>query len=330
MAELQYWNIGEQISLRDAFGRALMHLGIIRNDFVLFDADVAGGTGAKPFVQKFPEKTVQFGIAEQNMMAAAGGFADTGLIPVVTTFAAFGTMRAHEQFRTAIAYPRRNVKLCCSHVGLDVGPDGATAQMLEDLATVRAIPGVAVVVPADANQLMQALPAVLDHAGPVYMRIGRSPAPVITPPDSSFAIGKASRLREGNDVTLIAIGVMVARALVAAESLARENIDVRVVNLSTIKPLDHEELLAAARETGAIVTAEDHNVHGGMGSAVAEFLVENMPVPMAFVAVRDRFGKSGEPEELARLFGLTAYDICVAAKKVLNKKTSCAPKGGGL
>lgn len=325
MTELQYWNIGEQISLRDAFGRVLIHLGTYRDDFVLFDADVAGGTGAKPFVQKFPEKTIQFGIAEQNMMAAAGGFADTGLIPVVTTFAAFGTMRAHEQFRTAIAYAGRNVKLCCSHVGLDVGPDGATAQMLEDLATVRAIPGVVVVVPADANQLMQALPAIVEHIGPVYMRIGRSPAPVITAADSSFAIGKASRLREGTDLTIVSTGVMVARALVAAESLARENIDARVVNLSTIKPLDHEELLAAARETGAIVTAEDHNVHGGMGSAVAEFIVENMPVRMAFVGVRDRFGKSGEPDELARLFGLTSEDICVAAKNVLNKKTPFCP-----
>lgn len=320
MSGQTYWNIGEQISLRDAFGRALTYLGSIRNDFALFDADVAGGTGAKPFVQQFPGKVVQFGIAEQNMMAAAGGFADTGIIPVVTTFAAFGTMRAHEQFRTAIAYPRRNVKLCCSHLGVDVGPDGATAQMLEDLATVRAIPNVTVVVPADANQMLQALPVVLDHPGPVYMRIGRSPAPVITPADSSFTIGKALRLRNGNDVTLVATGVMVARALKAAEELANDGIEARVINLSTIKPLDKEELLSAARETGAIVTAEDHNVLGGMGSAVAELLAENHPIPMAFVGVRDRFGKSGEAEELARLFGLTDKDISKAARNVIARK----------
>lgn len=320
MEDLTYWKIGDQISLRDAFGRALTYLGSIRDDFVLFDADVAGGTGAKPFVQAFPEKVVQFGIAEQNMMAAASGFADTGIIPVVTTFAAFGTMRAHEQFRTAIAYAERNVKLCCSHLGVDVGPDGATAQMLEDLATIRAIPGVTVVVPADANQMLQALPAVLDHPGPVYMRIGRSPAPVITPADASFTISKASRLRDGNDVTLIGTGVMVARSLVAAEYLANSGIKARVINLSTIKPLDKEELLAAARETGALVTAEDHNVLGGMGSAVAEFLAENHPVPIFFVGVRDRFGKSGEPEELARLFGLTAEDIQKAARDVIARK----------
>lgn len=320
MEDLTYWKIGDQISLRDAFGRALKYLGSIRNDFVLFDADVAGGTGAKPFVQAFPEKVVQFGIAEQNMMAAASGFADTGIIPVVTTFAAFGTMRAHEQFRTAIAYPGRNVKLCCSHLGLDVGPDGATAQMLEDLATVRAIPGVTVVVPADANQMLLTLPEVLDHPGPVYMRIGRSPAPIITPADSSFTIGKASRLRDGNDVTLIATGVMVARTLAAAENLVSDGIKARVINLSTIKPLDKEELLSAARETGAIVTAEDHSVLGGMGSAVAEFLVENYSVPISFVGVRDRFGKSGEPDELARLFGLTAEDIQKAAKSVIARK----------
>lgn len=320
MEGLTYWKIGDQISLRDAFGRALTCLGSIRDDFVLFDADVAGGTGAKPFVQAFPEKVVQFGIAEQNMMAAAGGFADTGIIPVVTTFAAFGTMRAHEQFRTAIAYAGRNVKLCCSHLGVDVGPDGATAQMLEDLATIRAIPGVTVVVPADANQMLQALPVVLDHPGPVYMRIGRSPAPVITPADTTFTIAKASRLRDGNDVTLIATGVMVARALAAAENLENDGINARVINLSTIKPLDKEELLQAAIETGALVTAEDHSVLGGMGSAVAEFLAENHPVPISFVGVRDRFGKSGEPDELARLFGLTAEDIHKAAKSVIARK----------
>lgn len=320
MSELTYWNQGESISLRDAFGRGLTHLAGKRDDFVLFDADVAGGTGAKPFVNAFPEKTIQFGIAEQNMMAAAAGFADSGIIPVVTTFAAFGVMRAHEQFRTAIAYADRNVKLCCSHVGLDVGPDGATAQMLEDLATMRAIPNVTVVVPADANQLMQALPAILDHKGPVYMRIGRSPTPIITEPTEPFAIGKAYRMKEGKDLTIVATGVMVARALEAAEILQQEGITARVVNLATIKPLDRNELLAAAHETGAILTAEDHNMLGGMGSAVAELLCQTLPIPMKIIGVQDQFGKSGEPEELAERFGLSSRHLASAAKELLKHK----------
>ncbi len=321
MSDLEFWSLGENISVRDAFGRILLATARERQDFCLFDADVAGGTGAKPFVEAFPDRTVQFGIAEQNMMAAAGGFADTGLIPVVSTFAAFGTMRAHEQFRTAVAYPKRNVKLCCSHHGMDVGPDGATAQMLEDLATMRAIPNVSVVVPADANQFMSAFRAVLDWEGPVYMRIGRSPAPVITDGDVDFQIGKADRLREGLDLCLVATGVMVARALEAAVSLAAQGIEARVVNLSSIKPLDRDELLSAARETGAIVTAEDHNVLGGMGSAVAELLSQELPVPMQMVGVQDRFGKSGEHDELAELYGLTAGHIEEAAKVVLQKKS---------
>jgi len=322
-AALAYWQVGESVSLREAFGRALLHAAAEREDFVLFDADIAGGTGAKPFAEKFPSRVMQFGIAEQNMMAAAGGCADTGLIPVVSTFAAFGMMRAHEQFRTAIAYPKRNVKLFCSHLGLDTGPDGATAQMLEDIAVARSIPNIAIVVPADANEFMKAFAAIMDHRGPVYARIGRSPAPVICDAQHRFAIGKATRLREGADVTIIGTGVMVARALDAAASLAASGIAARVINLSTIKPLDADEIRAAARETGAILTAEDHNVHGGMGSAVAEFVVEHCPVPMKIIGVADRFGKSGEPAELARLYGLTSERIAAEARALLTRKT-CA------
>jgi len=320
MNNLKFWSIGEKVSLREAFGRILAYEAKKRDDFVLFDADVAGGTGAKPFVQEFPERVMQFGIAEQNMMAAAGGFSDVGIIPVVSTFATFGTMRAHEQFRTAIAYPNRNVKLCCSHPGVDVGPDGATAQMLEDLAIMRSIPNVTVVVPADANELMKAFLTILDKKGSVYMRIGRSPTPVIFDSKHIFEIGKATRVRDGKDATIIATGVMVARAIEAAQILNKEDISVRVVNLSTIKPLDNREILSAAKETGAIVTAEDHNVMGGMGSAVSQFIVENYPVPMKIVGVKDRFGKSGEPEELAEYFGLTAKHIYQAVKEILRKK----------
>lgn len=317
---LEYWRVGDSVSLRDAFGRILVHLGAQRRDFVLFDADIAGGTGAKPFVSKFPERVMQFGIAEQNMIAATAGFADVGVIPVVSTFAAFGMMRAHEQFRTAIAYPKRNVKLCCSHLGVDTGPDGATAQMLEDITVARSIPNIAVISPADANEFMQAFVQVMDHSGPVYLRIGRSPAPVLFGADHAFAIGKATRMREGREVTLIATGTMVSRALEAAALLEKnDRIDARVVNLSTIKPLDQAEILSAAKETGAIVTAEDHNVNGGMGSAVAEFVAQNYPVPMKLVGVEDRFGKSGEPAELAELFGLTSAHIANAAKTLLSR-----------
>jgi transketolase len=320
--QLQRWKIGDTVSLREAFGRILVHLGAQRKDFVLFDADIAGGTGAKPFVEKFPDRVIQFGIAEQNMVAAAGGFADVGVIPVVSTFAAFGMMRAHEQFRTAVAYPKRNVKLCCSHLGVDTGPDGATAQMLEDIAVARAIPNIAVVAPADANEFMNAFVATLDHPGPVYLRIGRSPAPVIFGADHDFALGKATRLRDGRDLTIVATGVMVARAIAAAKLLEGRSIAARVVNLSTIKPLDEAELLAAARDTGAIVTAEDHNIHGGMGSAVAEFVAQHWPVPMKLVGVEDRFGKSGEAAELAEVFGLTPAHIADHAATLLSRKAA--------
>ncbi len=318
--ELEYWAKGEDVSLRDAFGRVLLHAGAMRDDWVLLDADVAGGTGAKPFTQDMPERVMQFGIAEQNMMAAASGVADSGLIPVVSTFAAFGTMRAHEQFRTAVCYGQRNVKLCCSHHGLDVGPDGATAQALEDLATMRAIPDVTVISPADANEFMAAFHAVLDHIGPVYMRIGRSATPVLYDGPTSFTIGKADRLREGDDVTIIATGVMVARSLQAAETLKAEGINARVVNMATIKPLDNAEVIAAARETGAIVTAEDHSIIGGLGGAVAECLAAHQPALVEFVGIKDEFGKSGEHDELPALFGIDAAGVVAACKRAIARK----------
>ncbi len=316
---LEYWNVGEEISVRDAFGRVLVDQASERDDWVLLDADVAGGTGAKPLVGSNPDRVMQFGIAEQNMMAASAGIADTGLIPVVSTFAAFGCMRAHEQFRTAVAYAERNVKLCCSHIGVDVGPDGATAQMFEDIATMRAIPNVTVVVPADANEFMQAFKAVLDHDGPVYMRIGRSPTPVVYEANVEFKIGKANRVREGSDVTVIACGVMVARALKAAEMLEAEGISVRVVNLSTIKPIDVDEVVAAARETSGIVTAEDHNIMGGMGSAVAECLAEHHPARVKFIGIKDVFGKSGEHDELPAMFGIDADSVAAACRELAGK-----------
>lgn len=314
------WPVGAKVSLREAFGHALCALAEKRDDFVLFDADVNGGTGARPFVERYPERVVQFGIAEQNMMAAAAGFAATGLIPVVTTFSVFATMRAHEQLRTAVAYGQRNVKICASHLGLDVGPDGPTAQMLEDLAITRSIPHVTVVVPADATEMALALEAILDWPGPVYLRIGRSPAPVIFDESHRFEVGRASLLREGEDATVVAAGVMVARALEAARRLAEEGIRVCVVNLSTLKPLDEAVLLQSAERTGAMVTAEDHTLLGGVGSAVAELLVQRFPIPVEMVGVPDRFGASGDPEELAEAFGLTPAGIIDAVHRVLERK----------
>ena len=320
MSSLEFWSLGEEISVRDAFGRALMHMAKERNDWVLLDADVAGGTGAKPLVTSHPERVMQFGIAEQNMMAASSGVADSGLIPVVSTFAAFGTMRAHEQFRTAVCYANRNVKLCCSHVGMDVGPDGATAQAIEDLSIMRAIPNTVVISPADANEFMRAFIAILDYQGPVYMRIGRSPTTVIIDGSNPFVIGKAYRIKEGNELTIIATGVLVARALKAAAELDKLGVSTRVINMPTIKPLDLAEIEAAATDTGAIITAEDHSVIGGLGGAVAEACARIKPTPIEFIGVQDVFGKSGENLELAEKFGLDINAIITAAKKVLKRK----------
>lgn len=313
----RFWPLNDRVSNRDAFGRALFSGASEYPHLVLCDADVAGGTGAKDFVKTHPDRVFQFGIAEQNMMAAAAGMAEVGLMPIVSTFSAFGTMRAHEQFRTAIAYANRNVKLCCSHVGLDVGPDGATAQMLEDLATVRAIPNTCVLVPADANQLLQAFSAMLMRDGPCYMRTGRSDNPVVTPHDQPFAIGKANRLREGCDVAIIACGVMVARALMAADKLEGQGVRCRVINMASLKPIDTQEIISAAKETKGIVTAEDHSVIGGLGSAVAEVVCNDFPTRVIRVGVDDVFGGSGDPEALAKAYGIDSDAIALAAMEVV-------------
>lgn len=306
-------------SLREAFGKTLVRLADQYADFVVFDADVAGGTGTHHFRKSHPKRFFQFGIAEQNMMAAAGGFASTGIVPFVTTFAVFA-LRAYEQARLSVAYARRNVKIVASHPGLDVGPDGASAQALEDIAAFRAIPGMVVVSPADPLEIEQATEAILNYVGPVYMRTGRSPTRRILSNDYQFELGKGRMLRDGADVTLVACGVEVARALDAAEILEREGIHARVVNMATIKPIDADLLTLCAAETGCMVTAEDHNIHGGLGGAVAETLAQTRPVPIEFVGVRDTFGESGEPEELAEKYGLTGPHIAAAARRAIARK----------
>ncbi len=306
-------------SLREAFGKALSGLADEFKNVVVLDADIAGGTGVHHFRKSHPERFLQFGIAEQNMMAAAGGLSAVGFLPVVTTFAVF-CLRAVEQARLSLAYARRNAKIVASHPGLDVGPDGGSAQALEDIAAFRAIPGMTVISPADPVETALATRAILEFDGPVYMRTGRSPAKRVFGNDHTFEIGKGQIIRDGSDVTIVACGVEVARALGAADILSEKGISVRVVNMATIKPIDAALLQQCAQETGAIVTAEDHNIYGGLGGAVAESLSQTNPCPMEFVGVRDTFGSSGEPEELAALYGLGAGHIAKAAEAVIARK----------
>jgi len=308
------------ITMRDAFGKTLIELAKVRNDFVVLDADVAGGTGTDPFRKAFPERFIQCGIAEQNMMSMAAGLSTTGVTPIVTCYSVFASMRAIEQARNSIAYPNFNVKIVASHLGLDVGPDGPSHQAIEDMAIYRSIPNFSVVAPADPFELQKALPAILDMDGPVYMRTGRSPIPTLFDETIDFKIGKGILVRDGTDVTIIAVGVMVHRAADAAEILGKDGISCRVVDMSTIKPIDKELIVDSASKTGAIVTAEDHNILGGLGGAVAEVVVENLPVPMERIGICDLFAESGEPEDLAKKYGLMGTDIAEAAHRVIKRK----------
>jgi len=307
-------------SLREAFGRALVALAERYPNLVVLDADVAGGTGAHHFRKAYPDRFFQMGIAEQNLVSVAAGMASAGLLPVVTTFAVFA-LRGYEQARLSVAMNRANVKIVGSHPGLDVGPDGGSAQALEDLAAFRALPGMTVLSPADPVEVERATAAMLAWDGPVYLRTGRSAARRVFGPDHDFVIGRGQVLRPGADVTLVGCGVETARCLDAAALLAADDgIAARVVNLPTLKPIDTALLAACARETGAIVTAEDHNVVGGLGGAVAEALATTAPCPMELVGVRDVFGRSGEPDELAEAYGLTGPHIAAAARRVLARK----------
>ncbi len=306
-------------SLREAFGKALCELAATRDDFVVLDADVAGGTGTHHFRRDYPGRFYQCGIAEQNMVSLAAGMASTGIPVFVTTFAVF-MLRALEQVRLSVAYAGRNVKLVASHPGLEVGPDGGSAQCLEDLAAFRAIPGMQVIVPADPLEMKLATQAVLACDGPVYMRSGRSPARRLFGPEHGFAIGKASVLRTGTDVSLVACGSMVAVALDAAELLAQQGTSASVVNMSTLKPIDSACLIACAQATGCVVTVEDHNLYGGLGGAVAEALGRYAPCPLELVGVDDRFGQSGEPSELWAHYHLTPQAVAAAARRAMARK----------
>ena len=311
---------------RDGFGEGLLELGRTNPSVVALSGDLEDSARAIWFKKEFPDRFFSVGIAEQDMIGTAAGLALMGKIPFACSFSQFVTGKALEQMRLAVCYQRLPVKIVGSHGGLSVGADGATAESLEEFAILRSLPHMAVVVPCDALEAKQAAIAAAAYSGPVFLRLGRSPAPIITKPEDPLTIGRANVLRDGGDVSLVACGIMVAHALAAAELLAKDGISARVINLHTIKPIDRATLLAAARDTGAIVTAEEHSVVGGLGSAVAEVLVQEHPVPMRFVGVMDRFGTSGDPAELLKAFGLMPEDIAKAAKDVLRLKSAVGSK----
>lgn len=309
----------KMIATRDAYGEALKELGAINKDIVVLDADLSSSTKTAVFKKAFPERFFNVGIAEQNLIGTAAGLATTGKIPFASTFAVFATGRAYEIIRNSVAYPKLNVKIAATHAGLTVGEDGATHQALEDISLMRSLPNMVVLCPADAVETKKCVFKAVDHKGPVYIRLGRSKVPVLFDENYEFEIGKGVQLRDGNDVTIIATGVMVAKALEASDLLAKENIYARVINMSTIKPIDKEIIIKAATETKGIITVEEHNIIGGLGSAVAEVLVENYPTRMMRIGTMDTFGESGEANQLLEKYGLSAENIVNKVKELLNK-----------
>jgi transketolase len=307
---------------RDGFGEALVKLGEVNENIVGLGADLVHSVRAMWFAQKFPERFYQVGIAEANMTGIAAGLARMGKIPFMSTFGVFATGRNWDQVRMSIAYPNINVKICASHTGVfSVGQDGASHQSTEDIALMRILPNMRVIVPCDKEETKKATFAIAEIKGPCYLRFGRESVPVITTEETPFKVGKAEIFRYGEDVSIIACGPMVYEALVASKKLEEEGIDSRVINNHTVKPIDRATINDAARETGAIVTAEEHQVFGGMGSAVSEVLSNGYPVPVKMVGLQDKFGESGKRDELQRHFNLTADDIVRAVHEVMRKKS---------
>lgn len=311
---------GQKLAQRNYYGKALAELATEKPNVVVLDADLAGSTKTSDFQKVCPERFVEVGIAEQNMIGIAAGLAASGKIAFASTFGVFATGRCWEQIRLGVAYPKLNVKVVATHCGISVGEDGASHQALEDISVMRSLPNMTVIAPADAYEAYAATKAIADYNGPVYMRMGRAEFPTITPEDKPFVIGKADVLREGSDVTLVGCGQMVSFCLDAAEALASEGVSAEVVNMSTIKPLDSETLSKSVSKTGCCVTAEEHSIIGGLGSAVAECLSETVCVPLERVGTKDTFGESGKPADLMVKYGLTADDIVKAAKKSISRK----------
>ncbi len=305
---------------REAYGETLKELGAQIPEIVVLDADLSASTKTAVFAKAFPDRFFDTGIAEGNMMSVAAGLAASGKIPFASTFAVFGAGRAYEQIRNSICYPNLNVKVAVTHAGLTVGEDGATHQMLEDIALMRALPNMTVVVPADAAETAQVIRWAASYQGPVYIRMGRAKVEDVISPGAEFVPGKSTTLADGSDVTIMACGIMTQQALQAAKMLAEKGISARVINMSSIKPIDEAAIVKAAKETGAIVTCEEHTVMGGLGSAVAEVVVRHCPVPMAMVGTEDVFGQSGKASEVLKVYGLTPEHIALEAKKLVEAK----------
>lgn len=306
---------------KTGFGEGLVDAGIANENIIALGADITSSVGMNFFAEKFPKRFISLGIAEQNCVGAAAGLALSGKIPVFSTYGVFAALRAADQIRISVCYNNLHVLIGGAHAGISVGPDGATHQALEDIAAMRVMPNMTVISPCDATQTRIAVKAAIDEIkGSVYLRFGRNAVPDFTNPNQKFKIGKADILQNGNDLSIIATGHLVWEALLAAEQLQKIGVGARVINLHTIKPIDRNEIIKAAKETGAIVTAEEHQVAGGMGSAVAEVVSESFPVPIEFIGMKDSFGESGTADELLKKYQMSADAIFKAAKKVLKRK----------
>src|SRR3982751_2696944 len=305
---------------RSGFGDGIVEVARKNKNVVALTADLAGSLKLQQFSKEFPDRFIQVGIAEANMMGIGAGLTIGGKIPYTTTFANFSTGRVYDQIRQSIAYSQKNVKICASHAGLTLGEDGATHQILEDIGMMRMLPGMTVIVPCDYNQTKAATMAIADYVGPVYLRFGRPSWPIFTKPDEPFVIGKAQKFSEGTDVRIFACGHMVWNAIQAGVALEEKGISVEVINIHTVKPIDEEAILNSIRKTKCAVTAEEHNIFGGMGDAVAQVAAKHFPIPIEYVGTRDTFGESGTPTELLKKYGMDVPDIIAATEKVMARK----------
>lgn len=305
---------------REAYGNALARIGKNNTNIIVLDADLSKSTKTDTFKKECPDRFFNVGIAEQNLISVGAGLAAAGKIPFVSSFAMFATGRAFEQIRNAVCYPKLNVKVCATHAGITVGEDGATHQSLEDIACMRVLPNMTVVVPADEKETNAVIEWAAAYEGPVYVRLGRAGVDDVSPEEYTFTPGKSTQLIDGSDVTIIACGALVGPAVEASKALQNNGISARVINMASIKPIDVDAIVKAASETGAIVTAEEHNILGGLGSAVAEVIAAHKPVPVEFVGVQDTFGESGTPTELMTKYGLTTDDIVNAVNRVVARK----------
>lgn len=317
---MKSYEILGQKDTRSGFGAGLHEAGKRNSNVVALCADLTGSLMMDAFKDEFPERFIQAGIAEANMIGVSAGLATGGKIPFAGTFANFATGRVYDQIRQSVAYSHKNVKICASHAGLTLGEDGATHQILEDIGLMKMLPGMVVINPCDYNQTKAATMAIAEYDGPCYLRFGRPKWPVFIPEDMPFEIGKALMLNEGKDVTIFATGHMVWKAIEAGHMLAERGIDAEVVNIHTIKPLDRDAILASAKKTGCVVTAEEHQMNGGLGDSIAQLLSRELPTPMEFVAVDDSFGESGTPDQLLEKYGLTAKAIADAAVRAMSRK----------